>query len=185
MKNFILKVLSNRDSFHYETVNYKGTIKIQETVLNSLKLNNINELRDLYEGVAFIDKFSLKILSVIALETFLKLELIDWSAVNPKTYTPSIIISDKKINIIMSDYGEFPVIDKISDTPAIITIKKGTKDVWICGYADVETLNNNQNNSFLKGSMTKNIDSKTTFVGFEFLKPFKNLEELENLLNKE
>ncbi|MFE3867553.1 hypothetical protein ACFX5E_05625 [Flavobacterium sp. LS2P90] len=182
MKNFILKVLSNRDSFQYETVSYKGTIKIQQAVLSSLKLNNINELRDLYEGVAFIDKFSLKILSILALETFLKLELIDWSIVNPKTYSPSIFISGKRVNVIMSEYGEFPVIDKMNDEPAIITIKKGTKDVWICGFADVTTLNSHQNDDFLKGSMTKNIDSKTTFIGFEHLKSFKNIEELERLL---
>ena len=182
MKNFIANVLSHRESFQYETVSYSGTLKIQKAVLKSLKLNNINELRDRFEGVAFIEKFSLKILSILALETFLKLDLIDWETIDPKNFFPTIDISGKNINVIMSEYGELPIIDKNNDLPAIITIKKGTKDVWICGFANVTTLNSYQKDEFLKGSMTKDFDTKTTFVGFDHLITFKNLEELERLL---
>jgi hypothetical protein len=182
MKEFIVKVLHKRDSFKYETLSYKNILKVQQVVLESLKLSNVNELRDKFEGVAFIDRFSLKIYGIIAIENLLRLELIDWPKVDPKNFEPIIKINDQKISVIMSEYGEFPTIDKISDKPAIIAIKKDKKDIWICGFADVDTLNNNQDESMLKGSMTKNIDSKTIFVGFEFLKSFSTLQELEKMI---
>lgn len=182
MRDFIAKVLSNRDHFLYETLNYQDVIKIQECVMNSLGLTNINELRDRFDGVTFIDKFSLKISGVIALEKKLKIELIDWEKISPKNYLPKVTIAGKKVDVIMSEYGEFPVIEKISKKPAIIIIKKDNKDIWICGFADVETLNNNQDIKFLKGEMMKDYDSKTTFIGYNKLKPFKTFEELEALV---
>lgn len=182
MRDFILKVLSNRDKFLYESLTYKDLKKIQECVMDSLELNNLNELRDRYDGVAFIEKFSLKIFGIMALEKQLKIELIDWEKISPKDYVPKLTISGKKVNVIMSEYGEFPVIEKVNKKPAIIVIKKDRKDIWICGYADVKTLNEHQDISFLKGEMMKDFDSKTTFVGYNKLKPFKTYEDLENLV---
>ena len=183
MKDFILKVLSNRDNFLYESLTYKDLLKIQDCVMNALGLKNLNELRDKFEGVAFIDRFSLKISGVMALEKKLKKELIDWEKVNPKNYIPKIVVSGKEIDVVMSEYGEFPVIEKSNKRPAIITVRKDKKDIWICGFADAKTLNENQDIKFLKGEMMKGLDTKTTFVGFNALKPFKTIEELEALVN--
>lgn len=182
MKDFILKVLNNREFFQYITLSYRDLNNIQKVVLQCLNLNNINDLRDKHEGVAFIEKFSLRVFGVIAIQNLLKLELIDLYKINPKTYQPNITLLNQEINVIMSEYGEFPIIDKLNDKPAIITIKKGTKEVWICGYADIDTLNSYQDDTLIKGSMTKNIDSKTVFIGFEYLKPFKSLEDLKKLI---
>ena len=183
MKNFILKVLSNRDNFLYESLNYNDLLKIQDSVLNSLGFKNLNELRDRYEGVAFINRFSLKISGVMALEKKLKKPMIDWDKVNPKNYIPKIVVSGKEINVVMCKYGEFPVIEKVNTSPAIITVRKDKKDIWICGFADVKTLNENQDLKFLKGEMMKGLETKTTFVGFDALKPFTTYEELETLVN--
>ena len=184
MRDFISKVLSNRDSFLYETLTYQELIKIQDCVLASFGFTNLNELRDRFDGVAFIDKFSLKISGVMALEKKLKIEIIDWEKINPKNYTPKINIAGKKVDVIMSEYGDFPVIEKINKRPAIIIIKKDQKDIWICGYADVKILNENQNVKFLKGEMMKDYDSKTTFIGYNKLKPFQNFEDLVNLVKQ-
>lgn len=182
MKNFIINVLSKRDNFRYISLAHNEVKNVQKAVLDSLNLSNVNELRDRFEGVAFNEKFSLKVLGILALENFLKIELIDIPSIDPKTFEPSILIGDQKVNIIMSDYGELPIIDKINDTPAIVTIRKGDREVWICGFADVATLNKYQNDSLIKGTMIKNIFSKTVFVGFDNLKQFESVSDLKNIL---
>ena len=182
MKDFINKVLSNRENFLNESLTHRDTIKVQECVMKALKLDNLNQLRDKFEGLDFIERFSVKIFGVIALEKIIKMNLIDWDNIDPKNYVPRVNLFGKDIDIIMSNYGEFPVIEKQSKFPAILTVKNTHKSVWICGFADVDTLNKNQEDKFLKGEMTKGLESKTAFIGYNELKSFYTFDDLKALV---
>lgn len=182
MKEFLSLVVSNLKNFTQVSLSHTETLKVQNSVMDSLKLENLNHLRDKYEGVAFIENFKLQIYGVIALEKLLNIELIDWSKTNPKRYNPTIKIKNKLYDVIMSEYGELPVIKKTSKRGALLTIKKNDKDIWICGFADTNILNNNQNDKYLKIQMRKDIENLTCFTGFDRLRSFKNLQELISVI---
>ncbi|RZK26966.1 MAG: hypothetical protein EOO43_01195 [Flavobacterium sp.] len=182
MRDFILQVLPNRNKFLNEKLSYLDLKRIEDLVLKSLNINNINELRDKFEGVAFIENFTLKISGLIALEKQLKVPLISWETVNPLNFEPKLYLLNQQIEIITSEYGSFPIINKDSKIPVIICIKKDKKDIWICGFADLATLNSHTNEKYLSGAVMRE-NNKTAFVGFNKLNTFSSLEELKTLLS--
>lgn len=182
MKDFIQLVVSKRDGFINKILTYSDVNKIQEIVMKSLNLKNIKDLNDRYEGLDFYKKFSLKLFGVIAIEKILKIKLINWETINPRDYNAIIDIDGKKIRVITSEYGEFPMINKEYKRAIIFCFKRDKKDIWVCGLADKEILEKHQSDKFLKGAMTRNMDSKTTFIGFDKLKSFNSIDELRNIL---
>lgn len=183
MKEFISKVVSNNGRFHQDSLTYKDRKKIEKCVLESWNIGNMISLRDKYEGDAFFERFLKRIISVIILENLLKKEFIDWDTINPKSYKPELNIKGKSIDVITSNFGEFPVINIENNNPAIIAIKKDDKNVWICGFAEIETLNSRQDEKLLKSGATKGFNNKTAFIGFDELKFFRTIEDLEHILN--
>lgn len=183
MKNFISIVLSNNDNFHQDSLKYKDRLKVEKCVLKTFGVDNMISLRDQYEGNAFFKTFLQKIISIIILEYLFKKELINWETINPRNYNPTLEINGKIIDVITSKFGEFPIINIKNNRPAIIAIKRDDKNVWICGYADEQTLNSRQDDSLLNSGATKGFNNKTAFIGFDQLKPFKTIEDLEQLLN--
>ena len=181
MKEFIAKVQTRRESFDVIKTSHSETNKIQATVLNALNLKGLNELRDKFEGVAFYNDFLRRIISVLAVEKLLKVELIDWATINPRTYKADMSKIGLDIDIITSEYGNFPVMEKESKRPAIIAIKKDEKSVWICGFASVTVLNNNQNNTEHRSTWQR--QNKTAFIGFDKLIPLRSADELKELFN--
>ncbi len=183
MKEFISKVLSHSNKFHQDSLTYKDRKKVEECVLESWDVDNMIALRDKYEGDAFFEKFLQKIISIIILENLLKKELINWNTIDPKNYKPTLNIKGMTIDVITSNFGEFPIINIENKNPAIIAIKKDDKNVWICGFADKKTLNCRQDESLLKSGATKGFNNKTAFIGFDELKLFKSIGDLEQILN--
>lgn len=109
---------------------------VRESVLKSLNLANLNELRDKFEGVAFYDNFYQKISGVIAVEKVLKQNLIDWNNIAPKNYSPLIQINDRTIQVVTAQFGVFPVIQQTILYPIILVIQKEEKVLWVIGYSD-------------------------------------------------
>ena len=81
---FINQVLKHRKRFIDIGISLEELKQIQDSVLFSLGLSNLNELRDKLEGVAFYNKFSKRILSALALQKYLGIEIIDWDNISPK-----------------------------------------------------------------------------------------------------
>lgn len=180
MKKFIEWVLPFRDEFIKVKIHYYDKNKIQKAVLKSFKLQNLYELRDMYEGAAFYDNFSRKILGALALEKLLKIKLVGWKEIKPKKYKADMSNTGLDIDIITCEYGEFPAINKNVKRPAVIAIKKDERNIWICGLADIDTLRKYQNDNFSKELIQRG--TKTVFTGFKQLISFKNLDELKNHL---
>ena len=183
MKDFIRLVLSQNRNFKNLSLNYSDIDKVEQIVISALNLNNVKDLRDRFEGLDFFNKFSLKVFGVIALEKTLKTKFINWDKINPKDYKATININGKTIIVITCNYGDFPLIDKAYKKPIIFCFKRDKKDIWICGVATKDILDNNQNDSLVKGTVTRNLTNKTTFVGFDKLKMFHDLKELEKIIS--
>jgi hypothetical protein len=176
---YVKRVLSKREQFNNIKLGYKDTSNIKKIVLKSLNLKTMFELRDRYEGEAFLKSFSSKIKGVIALEKVLEVNIIDWDNLIPKDYTPRLDKIGLKIDVITSEDGKFPIIERISKRPAIITNLIGIDNVWVCGYASVDVLNNNQSDKCYSGMMNREL--KTAFIGYDKLIKFSSLEELSGL----
>lgn len=184
MKEFIKIVLPHLSKFYNVQIGYGDKKNIQESVLNSFGLENLKSLRDKFEGVLFLDRFTNKVLGVIGIRKYLKLEPIDWNSINPRGYEPNITFENKTINIITVKYGEFPVIKRVNDEPAIIIINREDKDALICGFASIKLLNSRNSIAKLKNTATKNLETNVNFLAFGNLKQFKNQEELRTILNE-
>ena len=100
MKDFIQLVLSNINKFLHVPLNYRDEMNIQQVVLKTLKLKDMGELRDKFEGVVFYNKFSRKILGMLALEKSLKIKLVDYSKLNPKNFQTKTLIDGEEIEIV-------------------------------------------------------------------------------------
>ena len=64
--------------------------------MNHLGLTNLNQMRDRYEGQAFFEKTMKNIGGLLALQRFLKTDLIDFNKVNLTDFQPFTEIDGKK-----------------------------------------------------------------------------------------
>lgn len=78
------------------------------------------------------------------------------------------------------DYGNFPVIPKTNTYPQVICIchPSANEIVYVCGLADVDTLNMFQHDDLIVDPNLKEKGTKTGFFGFSGLKEV-SLETLE------
>ena len=63
-------------------------------VLKKLKLKNVNELRDKFEGVKFYENYFQQFKCILALESVLNKKIIDWEKVREN---PNLIFNDSKM----------------------------------------------------------------------------------------
>lgn len=181
MREFVNEILSYREKFINVKIGYSDLNRIRLAVLKALNLKNINELRDRFEGVAFYENFSNKILGICAIEKLFEIELIDWSNIQPKRFIPKISLPEIDVDVVSCGNGKFPVINKINTKPAIITINMSDDYIWVCGLASAEVLNRFQNDKLVGGVMNSNL--KTAFVGFDELIQIKSVDDLKNAIS--
>jgi hypothetical protein len=184
MKEFINIVLPVFSKFKNISISYGDKKNIQDAVMQSFGLSNLKLLRDKYEGVLFLDLFTNKIIGEIAVRKILKIDILDWDKIKPRNYKPKINFNGVNIKIITVKFGEFPVIEKINKVPAIFVINREDKEAFICGVADVDTLNLKNNVVKLKNIATKSSETQVNFIAFDKLKQFVNQEELLSILKE-
>jgi hypothetical protein len=177
MNHFVDNVLKYKTLFHVVDVPYRDIHLIQNKVLKELKLKDLNELRDRFEGEQFYNNRLSKCLPIVSLEKLLKIKLFDWEKSELKDIQSNIIISDTKISLNLSLYGGTPEIDKDTDLPAIFFILNNRKEVWICGFASNGTIKKHQGKQRTIGIGSKSKEV-VEFTGFNHLKKFDSLEEL-------
>lgn len=89
------------------------------------------------------------------------------------------------VGIKCAAYGHFPVIPKDNKYPQVICIAHPLDDaiVYVCGLADVDTLNKYQNMDLILDPNLKAKGTKTGFWGFSELKElsFDTLEPYKNV----
>ena len=118
------------------------------------------------------------LLGELALEYTLGIKFIDWSIGKSADYhIPDI--PGYKVGIKTVEFGKFPIIFKKNYYPQIIcVVKKDEKAVYVCGIADVETLNRYQSDELILSPNLKARGTKTGFYGFDKLKPVHTVNDL-------
>ena len=175
MKNFLSKILTHRDSFYPESISQNEKIKITEIVVKHFNLKDANQLRDKFEGVAFLNNFINNLGGVLCLGKCLRIDFIDLKTTNPLNFSNIVKIGSKKFEVITFNYGEFPLIDPKSKYPVIFIINKDYQKFWIAGVANLKILNDNSNHKKMYTGLMKSND-KTNFIGFDLLLKINSLK---------
>jgi len=119
----------------------------------------------------------------LAFEKYINKSFVDLSIGNSKKYhTPDLNKLGLSVGIKTVEYGKYPLIFKSSHKPEIIIIKLNNIKFSILGLATVKTLNKYQDDNKVLSKSLRSRGTKTGFVGFHMLKPFKTFDELCELV---
>lgn len=168
MKLFFKYIGENLRLYKQIRFSKNDEILIRNSAMNHLGLTNLNQMRDRYEGQAFFEKTMKNVGGLLALQKFLKTDLIDFNKVNLTDFQPFIEIDGKKIDIIVFDFGTLPLV-KVNDikNPIYFIIQKDSLTFLLCGYATIDIVNENLiSTSIVKSSTEKYM----SFIGFKYLK---------------
>lgn len=184
MDHFVNHVVKHLHLFYKIEIPYREIHFIQNKVLAELKLKDLNELRDKFEGQQYYTNQLNKCLPIIALEKVVKVKLVDWQSIKLKQIKSSLIIEGTKINIICSSYGQVPQIEIDSKLPSIFVIANGLKEVWICGIGSNKLIQNYivRERQIGIGSQSKMVGD---FIGLNHLKKFNSMDELLLVIKEE
>jgi hypothetical protein len=120
----------------------------------------------------------------LALEKFIGKSFVDLSVGDSKKYhTPDLHKLGLEVGIKTVEYGKYPLIFKNSRKPEIIIIKITDIKFAILGLANVNILNNYQDDTKILSSALRARGTKSGFIGLHMLKQFSNFDELVKLLN--
>ena len=123
-------------------------------------------------------RFLTGLLGERALEIFLNLKIIDYTIGIAKDYNlPDI--SEFNIGIKSCEWGKYPIIFKQNEYGQIINLVKG-QEVFICGYATVQMLQDFQNDNYVINKKLQARGTKTAYYNFMDLIPITLLKEAIN-----
>ena len=146
---------------------------IRDAVLSFLGLNNLNQLRDRFEGQSFWNKTLKNYGAVIACQKHLNIPITEIAKLNLKDFTPQIHTQNKTYDIQVFDFGKLPDIELDSiQNSMIFVIQKDKSTFSICGYGEKQLILDNLVNS--SSETVKSIDLKN-FIGFKYLKPIEEI----------
>jgi hypothetical protein len=141
-------------------------------------VNDLGELRDKHEGVAYFNRLSLNLYSIIGLERYLGIKILDIENLPSGDIDFKITHDEMCISIIPFNFSSLPLI-QINDTfPSIITIFKDTRTLFLCGYLSGKEKINKNNLRSLPSPIRKDTNE---FIGFEKLRMFDDLNQLKEL----
>lgn len=183
MREFLKIVLDHKKNFIPVKVSQSFIRKIQTIVLEILSLKDLNQLRDKYEGVAFYNKVYAFLFGMQVLETQLGTPLIDWKKVLKKDFTGDFSIPKIDARVVTFKMNELPVVKVDNISPVVFVLQKNETSGWICGFGSVDVLNEKSNQKLYVNSRGES-DDNVTFIGFDQLKQFENLDELKSLTAK-
>ncbi|MEO9481015.1 MAG: hypothetical protein ABJO28_17175 [Maribacter dokdonensis] len=148
-------------------------ISVRDSVIQSLGLNNIGQVRDRYEGQAFWDKTLKNYGGLLICQKHLKLEILKIQEIDIKDFKPVLKVNDISYEILVFDFGTLPLIEpKEIKNPIIFIIQKDKSTFSICGFADEDTVSNNLIDAVEETVNTKNLKN---FIGFKKLKPINDI----------
>lgn len=168
MKLFLKYVGSFLRSYPQIKFNKNDEIIVRNSAMNHLGLSNLNQMRDRYEGQSFFEKTMKNIGGLMALQKYLKKDILDVNSANLTDFQPYIILDGRKIDIHVFDFGTLPLL-KVGDieNPIYFIIQKDSLTFLLCGVAEVEVVKEYIKESSVERSSP---DEYKDFTGFKFLK---------------
>ncbi|WP_407485512.1 hypothetical protein [Elizabethkingia miricola] len=180
MKDYIKYLLPYKNSFQTINLTRREIAILEKLVITYLKVRDMSEVRDKFEGQAFLDNFLYKSIPIIGIQKYLKNIFIDFENINVDKFLSEITISDKVINVVMFG-SNLPLIDIDNDNPCIFIHSTEKTTLQLCGYASSQIVKNNLLNIKKYGFGSKET-IKGNFYGFNHLIVFNSLSELESLI---
>lgn len=161
-----------QEFFLCEKINIPSSfrIKVEKMVIKKLGLQNINEVRDRFEGQAYLDKILLSMTSKYILNYYLTNEtILDTDKIwNPEKQN-IITIEETTYHLVPFYFGTLPKLTTQSNLPLIFcSIRTDFRAGSVFGFLKKYSINNE--NLFLINS--SGLSTKYEFIGF------KNLEKL-------
>ncbi|MCA0131144.1 hypothetical protein LBU54_01005 [Winogradskyella sp. D23] len=151
----------------------KEEFAVRDSVLNSLGLNNLNQLRDRYEGQTFLDKTLKKYGGLVACQKHLNIKVTSIDELNIKDFKPQIEGKKDIYDIKVFDFGALPALELSTiKNPLIFVIQKDKSTFSICGYGNRDLVLDNLVDS---NNETVNSVSLKNFIGFSDLKPIEEI----------
>jgi hypothetical protein len=119
---------------------------IRDQVLNHLKLDNINQLRDKFEGVAFLEKTLQRSLSLHVISSILGVELINLHKIDIPKLNNKVLFKERKIQIVLFNFGELPIIQLDKELTYFFLLKRDNFCYYYCGNIEGLEIHNNMDN---------------------------------------
>lgn len=180
MKNFISYVLPFRSTFEQIAISRRELSVLENLIIRYLSVRDLNELRDRFEGQAFLDNYLQKAVPLMGLQKYLKTSLIDFEAVSPDKVKSEVIIKGNKVKIIQFG-NHLPLLDTSDKLPCIFIYFTQKQIVELCGFASAYTVQNSITD-IKKFGFGSTETMKGSFYGFDKLKMFESIDDLSELL---
>tara|TARA_B100002019_G_C20898136_1_gene416789 strand:+ start:92 stop:589 length:498 start_codon:yes stop_codon:yes gene_type:complete len=145
MSDYLLKIGSKIRSFPSIKYSRYQIKDIDKLILSHLNLSDMGKLRDRFEGQSFYDKKSRIILAYLGVCKHLNITPLDINKINLSHFVPYVTYNSIRFKIIISDFGEFPIIEKQAPEPFIFVIARSNLEYSIVGYCDEKELKNSKN----------------------------------------
>jgi hypothetical protein len=162
-----------KDLILSERVNIPSSFitQVQKLAIKKLGLENINQIRDRYEGQAFMDKLMLMYTGIYILEKSLDITILEYPFVpDNKNDFSSITYKDVKYKIVPFYFGQLPIIALGLEEPLIFcAIRSDFKNGSLYGVLNQYNFNDKQ--LFVLKS-TSSISKTYKFIGFKNLERF-------------
>lgn len=164
-------------------------LKVINDIANSIVQAKTNETSYKKDGASMLKRYVNGLKGEAAVGKYLGIPIIN-PDVGVSVDFDKPDIPGYNLGIKTVDYGNFPVIPKNNTYPQIICICHPSSNgvMYICGLADVDTLNNFQHEDLLLDPNLKAKGTKTGFWGFsklkevskDTIKPYEKDSESEN-----
>lgn len=172
----MLKELLNIfDKAYRFKVDYKLNTQLHNIAIKHLGLQNMNQLRDRYEGQTYLNRFLTKSFSEFAVQKMLGVDFVTLELKENKRYKPEVLFNDKTFEIIASSLDEYPLIPAGGYDYAIFSfVNIERREVYITGFMSAKVLLNSVVSADLSPTKAK------AYIGT--LKDFSQIDFLDKLL---
>lgn len=132
-----ISVIKNSEKYK---ISQKELMLLQRMALNHLRLNNMNELRDRYEGQAYLNNFLVRSYAEKALGNFLGDNSIDAERqFNDKNYKPIFKYKGYDIELITTTLDQFPLIPRTPFTiGCIVLVNLDSRSAYLTGFFNLK-----------------------------------------------
>lgn len=153
MKDFIEHINPRLKEFDKYELSRSHEYKVRDQVIKHFKLKDINQLRDKFEGVAFLEKIYKKATALWITSKVFNTELINLENFEPNSIKLEFSFDNKNWEIIVFDYGDVPKFKIKADTNYVLILKRNIYCFYFCGLLIAENcseLYENYNNTEFK-----------------------------------
>ncbi len=167
MKEFLKYIGEYLRTYPQIRFNRNNEVLIRDETMKHLKLTNINQLRDMFEGQAFFDKTLMNIGGLMSIQKHLELPLIDIKKTNLAGFKPKLVVNNQEIDVLVFEFGTLPLINKNEvKNPIFFVIQKDKTTFNLCGYTDAKVIKDH----LIKTGVEKSSQTNDfSFIGFNYL----------------